>query len=508
MNKNVVRALFDDAMAQVLDNLGFRILALLFLVPVLFAWVFGFREDGITVLFYWHTSWSQLFSFFGSTSEAANSSGAELRDLFFAGYEKFALDTLGDKFGLLFAVGAASFFMPRLLEKGSVDTIFSKPISRPALLMSRYVAGLLFVFGESTILIGGMYLGFRVVSGYDNSGMLWGIATLTYGFAVFHAISLVVAVFTRSAAASILVVAIFMPVNCAVHGIWRVKEMATDVAAGARKNPTLPANPANPANSAPSDPQPQAEPESGSLAWFMKVALVPTLNTLHYVLPKTTDTTLIARDLRKRIDNSEKEFVDDSTTLTIAEVPEGFAREQRSSISHDGLLWIAKHPAGKGEAHWTLARAKVKDTGSRTSLLKALKQRVTSDPNCSDWKSEHSDISGHPSERAQWTEKRGDEPRLRREWAFQDGEYMFTLDYDAESEWAQQEAQEHSAQVFVAGLRFVDETQANPLDASYEKRFGWHSELKYNAWFSILSTLAFIAAVLGIGWWKLSRTDF
>ena len=56
-----------------------------------------------------------------------------------------------------------------------------------------------------TALIGGMYLGFRVVSGYDNKGLLWGIATLTYGFAVFHAISVVVGVFTRSTIAAMLI---------------------------------------------------------------------------------------------------------------------------------------------------------------------------------------------------------------------------------------------------------------------------------------------------------------
>jgi ABC-type transport system involved in multi-copper enzyme maturation permease subunit len=490
MNKNVVRALFDDAMAQVLDNLGFRILALLFLVPVLFSWVFGFREDGIWVLFHWHIPYD---AFIPSTQGMTTS---EMHTGVLDFVQGLMLDWVADKFGILFGVAAVSFFMPRLLEKGAADTVFSKPVSRLALMLSRYFAGILFVALLSTFLVGGMYSGFRFVSGYDNAGILWGIATLTYGFAVFHAISLVIGVFTRSTVAAMLLVTIFMPVNCAVHGIWRAKELGGERIGRIHKSETTPV------------PKPDDDSQTSTLTKFVKTGFVAVVNTLHYTLPKTTDTTLIAQDLRKRIENADKDFVDDETTLTIAAAPDGFAREQRSSISHDGLLWIAKHPAGKGEAHWTLARAKAKDTGSRTSLLKALKQRVTSDPNCSDWKSEHSDISGHPSERAQWTEKRGDEPRLRREWAFQDGEYMFTLDYDAESEWAQQEAQEHSAQVFVAGLRFVDETQVNPLDANYEKRFGWHSELKYNAWFSILSTLAFIVVVLAIGWWKLSRTDF
>ena len=35
MNKHIVRSLFQDALYQVFDNLGFRILGVLFLLPVL-----------------------------------------------------------------------------------------------------------------------------------------------------------------------------------------------------------------------------------------------------------------------------------------------------------------------------------------------------------------------------------------------------------------------------------------------------------------------------------------
>jgi ABC-type transport system involved in multi-copper enzyme maturation permease subunit len=492
----VVRALFDDALAQVLDNLGFRILAVLFVVPVLITWAFGFHDDSISVVFYWHIPYDAFVPASGGMTMPEMHT--EVLDF----VQKLMLDWVADKFGILFGVAAVSFFMPRLLEKGAADTVFSKPVSRFALMMSRYFAGLLFVALLSTFLVGGMYLGFRFVSGYDNKGILWGIATLTYGFAVFHAISLVIGVFTRSTVAAMLLVTIFMPVNCAVHGIWRAKELGGERIAKIRK----PENMQAPVQA----PKVDDDTESSSLTKFVKTGFVVTVDTLHYALPKTTDTTLIARDLRTRIENADKDYIDDDTTLTVAAVPAGFAREQRSSLNHGGLLWIARHPSGLGEAHWTLKKEKARDTGSRTAIVKALKKRLDDDPNvpATDRKSEHSDISGHPAERMQWTEKRGDESRLRRQWAFQDGEYMFTLDYDAELAWAQGEAQEHSAQVFVAGLRFADDVQANPLESDYEKRFGWHSELKYNAWFSIGSTLAFIAVVLALGWWKLSRTDF
>jgi ABC-type transport system involved in multi-copper enzyme maturation permease subunit len=501
MNKNVVRALLSDAMAQVLDNLGFRILLLLCTLPVLFTWIFAFRDDGITTLFHWHSSWADTLAMFGSNTGDAATIGSEMRKGFFQLFETFVLDYVGDKFGIVFAVAAASFFMPRLLEKGSADTVFSKPISRFALMMSRYVAGLMFVFFASTFLIGGMYLGFRVVSGYDNSGMLWGIATLTYGFAVFHAVSLAIGIFTRSAAAAMLAVMVFMPVNCAVHGVWRVKELTLDKAADlAKKN-----GPAQPSEGV------TEESSGGSSAWgVVKAMLMPTLNGLHYVLPKTSDTTVIARDLRARVDSGIRDFTDDDTGFSVAEAPEGFQREPRSSLTRGGLLWIAKHPSGLGEAQWKLERAKASATGSRLSIVKAFKKQLDTDAAviAGTVDPARSDIGGHSAERIQWHEKHGDESRLRRQWVFQSGDFMYTLDYDAELDWATAEEREHSAQVFVAGMSFPDEMQRNPLEDEYERRFGWHSELKYNAWFSILSTLAFIAGVLALGWWKLARIDF
>jgi hypothetical protein len=36
----------------------------------------------------------------------------------------------------------------------------------------------------------------------------------------------------------------------------------------------------------------------------------------------------------------------------------------------------------------------------------------------------------------------------------------------------------------------------------------WGGPLKYNLWFSVGSSLAFLLIALGLGWWRLARIDF
>ena len=514
MNKNIVRGLVDDVVAQVLDNMGFRVLAVLFLIPVLVTFVVGFREEDILILFHWHLPYETLLSGFGNVQVPQG----ELRAGLLQSAEVLFLDYVADKFGVLFGVASVAFFVPRIMEKGAADTVFSKPVSRAALLMSRYVAGLVFVGLLATLLVGGMYLGFRFVSDYDNPGILWGIATLTYGFAVFHAISVVVGVFTRNTIAAILLTFVFMPINCTVHSVWQIKDftiesqkasVSTDK--GAKDaSATAPEPDAKPVESD-KDDEKSDDGEDRDALWVLKETFFAAVDTLHYVLPKTGDTTLIAKNLRKHIEDADKELVDDESQLSLAEAPRGFTRELRSSLNRDeGLLWIAKHPSGGGEAHWTLARAKFDAGASRSTQVKALKKRIESDPNASELESARGDVAGRVAERVQWHEKRGQESRLRRQWIFQGGDYMFTLDYDAELDWALDEERELSARAFLAGFAFADDDafSRSPMNVAYESRFGWSAPLKYNAWFSIASTLAFVVLLLTIGWWRLSRVDF
>jgi len=54
----------------------------------------------------------------------------------------------------------------------------------------------------------------------------------------------------------------------------------------------------------------------------------------------------------------------------------------------------------------------------------------------------------------------------------------------------------------------IQEPDPDP-EAWYENHFGWDApELRYNAWFSVLSSLLFTLVVLGLGCWRIRRMDF
>jgi ABC-type transport system involved in multi-copper enzyme maturation permease subunit len=117
---------------------------------------------------------------------------------------------IGAAVTLMLSVVITAFFIPNLLRKGSVDLLISKPIGRAQLLVYKYVGGLTFIFILSAVTIGGVWLVMAARSGNWDPSFLLTIPALTFTFAILYAVSAVVAVFTRSAIAAILVTLGFM----------------------------------------------------------------------------------------------------------------------------------------------------------------------------------------------------------------------------------------------------------------------------------------------------------
>src|SRR5262249_43492493 len=92
-----------------------------------------------------------------------------------------------------------------MLSKGSIDLLISKPIGRAQLLIYKYVGGLTFIFLFSCVSIGGVWLVLALRSGYWDPSFLVVIPVLTFTFAILYAVSTLVAVFTRSPIAAMLV---------------------------------------------------------------------------------------------------------------------------------------------------------------------------------------------------------------------------------------------------------------------------------------------------------------
>jgi hypothetical protein len=381
----------------------------------------------------------------------------------------------------MFGIAAVSFFVPQLLERGAADVTFSKPVSRAALLLSRYVAGLVFVTLLASVLVGGITLGLAVSSRYFDAGLLWSIPTLVYGFAIFHAISCTIGTFTRNTIAAILLTLVFMPVNYGMHLWWEMRAVEQHSAnLYAEQNPDK--------------KMPKAE------AGLDELALDGFLTAYHVLAPKSQDATLIAKRWRRSLE-PELEFRDEELGIEVLAAPTGFKREPRSSFGADGLMWIASHPDSAGEARWTLRRQLVKDVGPRLTLTKKWRKELGVD-------SSRADVGGYSADRFEWVEDRGGEKRLRRRWVFQVVDSIVTLDYDAEAAWARDAVQETSAQAFVASVRVGLSRKSQLANPDYDTYFGWNAPWRFNAWFSVGTTLAFIVAVLALGIAKLKRIDF
>jgi hypothetical protein len=120
----------------------------------------------------------------------------------------FLEDTLVGGIGawaaVLIGVIITASFIPNLLQKGAVELWLSKPIRRPALLVYKYLGGLLFVLLITTVTVLGVWTAIGVRSGIWAPGFLIVIPAVTFYFALLYSVSTLAAVFTRSTVVSIL----------------------------------------------------------------------------------------------------------------------------------------------------------------------------------------------------------------------------------------------------------------------------------------------------------------
>ena len=170
---------------------------------------------------------------------------------------------IGGWVAILTSIIITAFFIPNMLRKGTVDLLLVKPVRRSTLLVYKFIGGLTFIFLNTAVAVGGVWLALSLRSGVWATGFLWTILILTFFFAILYSVSTLFGVLTQSPVAAILL-------TC---GVWlflflvgfgyqfferaRVKEER--LAAKEKREP---------------------EPEW----WFPK-----TVQAVHFVLPRTSD---------------------------------------------------------------------------------------------------------------------------------------------------------------------------------------------------------------------------
>lgn len=120
---------------------------------------------------------------------------------------------------LFFSLISTASFIPSMLEKGTIDLLISKPISRSMILFSKYLGAVLFVFISMVFLFGSIWLILSLKSGYWDPMFLLSIFWITLAFATMYSIVVIIGLTTQSTVVAILVNFFLIFVLCPILSI-------------------------------------------------------------------------------------------------------------------------------------------------------------------------------------------------------------------------------------------------------------------------------------------------
>ncbi len=524
MNAPMARALAQDAIYQVVDNKVFRVLLVLVLIPILITFMIGLREHEVVVLFgAWRWSYDEIIESFGGHAPGGD---FDFQGAIISSLVGFFVDFAGGKFGIMLAIAATAFFVPRMLEKGSADIFFHKPLGRFVIYLSRYFAGLIFIALVTAVAVAGMYLGLLLVSHYNDPGILWAALTMTYLFGLVHCVSMLVGVLTRSTVAAILVTLIFFMGTGCLQWSWVQKEQG--LAFGAESLEEL-----DDPDIAVEVEEPAHEAAPGGSGGMLLKSLMWTFNTAHYVLPKTSDAGYITDKLRASIEGGVP-FEDPASGLTFRRLPSGVepldaAAQEPPLPGEEELLGAPAFAAGKEGGAWRLVlrsrdgvRREIEINGKVRNFPENVRQTASklADDVQSKLGLAEDAVMVENRELEAGMSRTPSEPAFRSaaayrvSWVAADraelvvlvaaGGRFHSLEVSAPASASPEELAEWTDSIVRrVGIR----NRAGEQDW-YVERLGVTSELKYNILFSIGSSLAFALLMLLLGGWKLSRLDF
>ena len=515
MKRSTAQALALDALHQVLDNSVFRILTDLTLVPILLTFVLGAREEGLVLLFGLKTwAYADLPLVGPMLATTPDPQGVVIQSLL-----SLFLDQAAGNLGMLLAIVATAFFVPRLLEKGAADLYFHKPASRSALYLSRFCAGLLFIALSSAVLSLGVFLGLALSSQHVDPGVLLACPTLVYLFALVFPFTMLVGVVTRSTVASILLSALFFLFNGCIQQAWISVEqlehgpnLAALVGRGASDEEATDENGGEDGDE---------EGRRGARDSAFGRALLGTLDAARVVLPKTSDADHLARKARSSL--SPPFFRDESEHVIVSRLPGGLAPrsgpeappppELRARL---GTLRLAAlgDEAGAPATEFTLwSRPIVRSTSTvngrereRVETLsqagEALEDELAAlglEPTRMKLRLGELDAS-----RVSWNASEPT-PAGCVAWCFKgsEGELLFTLLVRVPGQPDDATLERESQRL--ARYLVLDRTA---IDAWYPQQLRFDAPWRTNILFSVGSSLAFAALVLALGCWRLRRIAF
>ena len=115
--------------------------------------------------------------------------------------------------GTFLAIFASSGLIPSVLEPGRISLLLAKPVTRPMLLMGRYVGNLLVVAANHIYLICSIWIVIGLKTNIWEGRFLLSIASSLFIFAVLLCLVVLVGVISESSALSVMVAVAFMLIS-------------------------------------------------------------------------------------------------------------------------------------------------------------------------------------------------------------------------------------------------------------------------------------------------------
>ncbi len=100
--------------------------------------------------------------------------------------------------GIFLSIFSASSFIPNMLEKGNIDLLLSKPISRHQLILGKFLGGLGVVGANIAYAVIGFWILVGIKFGVWDANFLLTIFSITFTFATLYALIILIGILTRS----------------------------------------------------------------------------------------------------------------------------------------------------------------------------------------------------------------------------------------------------------------------------------------------------------------------
>ena len=204
--------------------------------------------------------------------------------------EKWLVNDAGAWIALFVSIIITAGFIPNMLGKGTFDLISSKPVSRPMLLVYKYVGGMMFMFLVTAFTAVGVWLAIGLRTGLWTPHFLAIIPLLTFSFAILYAVSTLAAVLTRSTLVAILATgvawALFWGIGKVNDGIANLKKTEAEIS-DRLSTPRVP-RPGDEEDAKKARDEMLRKLDPNSPLWgFIPRSTFPAFTALHAITPRT-----------------------------------------------------------------------------------------------------------------------------------------------------------------------------------------------------------------------------